>query len=242
MPTLSTTAAGGKIAGGRTEESGKFHADLVNGLHAMAQPLTILRAAIEVLAKAQDGGIDRRRYLDISTTQIRRTCTLFSHVQDLLTATLNEAQRTPFDLWELLSPMIDDQRSLLQSTGVKIVVTRHDGWERVVGDAERTGQAFVELLKLAASASAPGDVIELLSSDRNGFAEVIIRNGRSRGKRMNSSDRLILSLAEINIVSQHGRCQFTNDPFCVSLALPVEDPGRAGSGAMLAGPHTTLLN
>jgi hypothetical protein len=40
---------------------------------------------------------------------------------------------------------------------------------------------------------------------------------------MDSSHRLSLAVAEANILSQHGRYALIEDPFRVSLALPVEE-------------------
>ncbi len=207
------------------QDSQEFYAEIVNGLHAIAQPLTILRAAMEVLALPERAGVDHRRYLDISAKQVERTCDLFSCLQDLVAAKLNEAQVVRFDLWELLSPMIETRRALLQASGIGIVVARHDPQELVVGDAERTEQAVAEVLKMAESVSSRGDVIELHSSRAHGFCELTLQNTRGHGKRISSTDRLGLSLAAMNIISQHGKYHFEEDPFCVSVALPVQEYG-----------------
>jgi len=208
------------------EDPARFYADIIEGLHAIAQPLTILRAAMEVLALPERAAIDQRRYLDISTKQVERTCNLFSCLQDLVAAKLNEAQAVRFDLWEVLSPMIEDRRASLQASGIGIVVARHEPEEPVVGDVERTEQAVAEVLKMAESLSSRGDVIELHASRAHGFCELTLQNTRGHGKRMSSPDRLGLSLAAMNIVSQRGRYRFEEDPFCVSLALPVQESGE----------------
>jgi hypothetical protein len=211
---------------GPQDDSIQLYADVVNGLHAIAQPLTILRASIEVLNLPEGGAIDHRRYLDISARQMERTCHLFACLQDLVLARLNEAQRERFDLWELLGPMIEDRRVQLQTAGIGMIVARQDRPDTVVGDAERTGQAVAEVLNMAASVSSRGDVIELHASRTHGFCELRVQNTRGHGKRISSPDRLSLSLAAINIVSQQGKYHLGEDPFCVSLALPMEDISR----------------
>lgn len=173
---------------------------------------------------------------------MERTCQLLSCVQDLVIARLIEAQRVQFDLWELLAPMIQDQRILLQSAGVGIAVAQAEPWEPIVGDEERTKQALKAVLKLAASVSSRGDVIELHSSHPNGFAELTLQNTRSHGKRMNSSQRLNLSLAEVNILSQHGRYHFAEDPFRVSLALPMQDLGPVRGEMVLCNSNTNWFH
>jgi hypothetical protein len=225
MQTPSGTAGAEEQASILLDDSQKLLVDIVNGLHAIAQPLTILRAAIEVLSLPEGGAVDHRRYVGISARQIERTCNLFSCLQDLVTASLREAQQVKFDLWELLGPMIEDRRVLLQASGIGLVVARQDPSEPIVGDAERTEQTIAEVLTLAASLSSRGDVIELHGSRRGGFCELTLQNTRGHGKRISSSDRLSLSLACANIVSQQGKYQLAEDPFCVSLALPVQESG-----------------
>src|SRR5579872_2223816 len=113
----------------------KFHQELANGLHAMAQPLTMLRAAIEVLALPQSAGIDRQRYLEISASAVDRTCHVFGRVQDLVAFTTIDAQRTRFDLWEVIAPVIEDRRRRLETSGVAIAAAKAEAWEPIFGDA-----------------------------------------------------------------------------------------------------------
>jgi signal transduction histidine kinase len=201
----------------------RFYADLATGLHAMAQPLTILRSAIEVLALPQRANIDQRRYLEISAKQLARTCGMFASLQDLVTAQMIEAQRAHFNFWELLTPLIENQRPLLLAAGVGIAAVCDEPSASICGDAERTEQALVALLHLAASISSRGDVVELRAIPANGFIELTLENTRRHGKRMDSSHRLSLSVAEANILSQQGRYALVEDPFRVSLALPIDE-------------------
>ena len=201
-------------------ERARFYADLVNGLHAMAQPLTILRSAMEVLA-LPNAGIDQRRYLEISSRQVARTCGMFSSLQDLVETQLIEAQRVRFDLWELLAPLIEDQRRMLRDAGIEIVAARPEMRTATWGDAGRTERALVAVLKLAGAVSISGDVIEVRIVRNDGYLELTCENAHPHGKRMDSSDRLSLAVAEANILSQNGRYAAIEDPFRVSLALPV---------------------
>ncbi len=212
----------------------KFHKDLANGLHAMAQPLTMLRAAIEVLALPQSAGIDRRRYLEISAGAVDRTCHVFGRVQDLVAVTTIEAQRARFNLWEVIEPVIEDRRRRLETSGVAIAAAKSEAWEPVLGDASRTEQAVAVVLQMAGDLATRGDVIELSGSVRNGFVELTLRNTRHHGKRIDSTAKLNLALAEANVASQHGRCEFAEDPFRVSLALPVDDRSRFGDEAVVS--------
>lgn len=223
MPSATSSTSG------KTEvEDGwaKFHQELANGLHAMAQPLTMLRAAIEVLALPQSAGIDRGRYLEISAGAVDRTCHVFGRVQDLVAVTTIAAQRVRFDLWEVIAPVIEERRRRLETSGVAIAAAKTEAWEPIFGDASRTEQAVAVALQMAGELATRGDVIELSKCARNGFVELTIQNTRHHGKRIDSTARLNLALAEANVASQQGSCAFAEDPFRVSLALPAVDPGR----------------
>lgn len=207
-----------------------FCADLVNGLHALAQPLSVLRAASEILVLPRMQGVDQRHYIETWCAQVERACTLFGSVQDLMATQLTAADRVRFDMWELLAPMIDDQRALLHSTGVGIAVSNTAPWVPVWGDAARTAHALGAVLKMAATLASRGDVIELHGWCDAGSMQLRFQNTRRHGRKMSSSDRLSLSLAAANITSQHGTYDVAEDPFCFCLALPVEDRGPAQYG------------
>jgi hypothetical protein len=223
-------------------EQARFYADLVNGLHAMAQPLTILRSAIEVLALPQAAAIDQRRYLEISAKQVARTCCMFASLQDLVEVQIIEAKRARFDLWELLAPLVEDQRRFLLTAGIGIASARSGPWAASWGDAARTEQALLAVLKTAGAVSSSGDVIELRAELTDGFVELTLENTRKHGRRMDSSDRLSLSVAEANILSQNGRYAVIEDPFRVSLALPVEEFDRLTCEAGLSNRNSEPMN
>lgn len=207
----------------RFDASDPFCADLRNGLHALAQPLSVLRAASEVLAMPAIQGVDQRRYLEIWCAQVERACDLFGNVQDLVATRIIEAAQDRFDLWELLAPMIDDQRALLHSSGVGIALANAVEWVSIRGDAERTAHALTAVLKMAGSVASRGDVIELYASRLPGFMQIRFQNTRRHGRKMSSSDRLRLALAAANITTQHGSYDFAEDPFCFSVSLPLDD-------------------
>lgn len=224
-------------------ERARFYADLVNGLHAMAQPLTILRSAIEVLALPQDAAvIDQRRYLEISARQVARTCGLFASLQDLVQVQIVEAQRARFDLWELLSPLVEDQRRALLADSIEIVAARSGPWAPTWGDAGRTEQALLAVMKTAASMASTGDVIEIRAQLADEFVQLTLENGRAHGRRLDSSQRLSLSVAEANIVSQSGRYAAVEDPFHVSLALPIERFDRETTEADQSHGRSPTMN
>src|ERR1700722_18761428 len=99
---MNSSAQNGEAStGGQSPGVARFYAHLADGLHAMAQPLTILRSS--VVASTMPG-IDpdrRRRYLNISTQEVERVCGMFESLQDLVIARHVEANCGAVDLEEL---------------------------------------------------------------------------------------------------------------------------------------------
>jgi hypothetical protein len=211
----------------RLDSTEQFCPDLLNGLHALAQPLSVLRAASEVLALPRLQGADQQKYIQTWCEQVERACLLFSEVQDMVAARLVAADRVRFDLWELLNPMIDQQRTLLHNSGVGIAVTNTAQRLPLCGDAERTANALQAVLRMASVTAARGDVIELHTSSDPVFLQLRFQNSRRHGRKMSSSDKLSLSLAVANITSQHGTYDFAEDPFCFSFSLPLDEQASA---------------
>jgi signal transduction histidine kinase len=209
----------------------RFCADVANGLHALAQPLSILRAAVEMISVSEKTA--RRRYLDIAEQQMNRTSRLFTSLQNLVASELEPAHCTRFDLWELLAPMIEDRKPALRELGIAIAASKPDSAQPVFADAARTQQAICAILEIATSNSSPGDRIELKTSQSGGFVEFTVTGADSETRRMSSTDRLNLSVAKQSIVGQQGAFDFCEEPFRVSFTLPVSESGARASAENL---------
>jgi signal transduction histidine kinase len=201
------------------EAMSRLCADMAEGLHALAQPLTILRSAVAAAGLPKVEATSQRRYLDISNQQVERACSLFECLQDLVIAHQTEADCEPFDLLELVAPVIEDQRAVLRSSNIEFCVVVPAVMPLVLGDVARTLQPLFAALKIAASVASPGDAVELSISASNGLVDLVIRNRGVQGRPLNSSERLSLALAEANIRSQQGGYQCSEYPFRVSIQL-----------------------
>ena len=205
------------------DELSRFYAHFANGLHALAQPLTVLRSTVATSITPGLSAADQRKYLDTSVQQIEHACHLFQCLQDLVAAVQIPAQCGPVALADLLRTVGEVQKDLLQESGIDIKVVTPENLRPALGDMERILQALFAALKIAASVSSPGDIIELLVMPRNCEIELTIQNGRTHGKYLKSSARLSLALAEANMRSQQGGFECVEDPFRVTLTLPVQD-------------------
>jgi len=209
---------------------------LGNGLHAMVQPLTILRGALGVIALKGGVAGAPERYLEISNSQVDRLCSLMSGVQSLLDTLRFEANCAPMNLWERIRPVFDELNASLAERGVSLAIARPFENLQVTADATRTELAFEAALNAAAAISSPGDEIEIDAVSGGGFVELAIRNRNARGKNLSSDERLNLTLAEASILSQQGGYELAWDPFRVSFRLALHEPGRMDAGYMGALP------
>jgi signal transduction histidine kinase len=212
-----------------SDEHLQLCAEFADGLHALAQPLSILRSAIELMALPSSAETDRRRYLEMSLRQIDRATRLFSGMQTLVAAELDPANCVPFDLWGQLVPLIEGREPALRELGINISAEKTSREQPVLGDPERTEQAISALFEIAASLLSPGDGIRLSALQKDDFVEFNVDGVQTHPKLMNSFDRLNLSKAKRNILSQQGRFEFREDPFRVSIALPAGESGARGS-------------
>jgi hypothetical protein len=205
------------------EEHERFCAEVAEGLHALAQPLTILRSAIALLANAKENGGNCTRYMDLSAGQIERACRLFTSVQGLLASRLVTADPEPIDFGNLLTRVIENRSHALDGLGIGLATDVSKLPAIAFGDLQRTEQALSAAFETAVSVSSAGDVVKVDSSVSDGFLEFAFQSTSKQDNNLKSADRLNLSLTKANILSQQGRYEFTSEPFRISLALPVRE-------------------
>jgi light-regulated signal transduction histidine kinase (bacteriophytochrome) len=186
----------------------------------MAQPLTILRSSVPALAAAGGDPAQRQRYGDMSIRQVQRVCALFDCLQDLVAAGQTSAESAPFDLAAMVATVAEQRRTALEDLGVELRVQLPCDLPMAIGDASRTLQAIAAGFSVAALVSAAGDVLDLAATARNQRVELVLHNDRVHGIPLESQDQLNLRLAQVNIASQRGDYECTEDPFRVRLALP----------------------
>jgi signal transduction histidine kinase len=218
MPSEAPETGGSSTLG--PQDLSQFLAYMTEGLHAMAQPLTILRSSVPALAAAGVTPAKQQRYLELSIRQVQRACTLFDRLQDLVVAGQTQAECAPVDFAAMVATVADENRKALQDLGVELRVQLPGDLPMAQGDASRTRQALTAGFTAAALISASGDVMEVAATARNRQVELVVRIDRVHGMCLESHERLNLRLAQANMTSQRGDYECTEDPFQVRLALP----------------------
>ena len=104
MPDSDALKSG--ASAGDAESHAWFRRELDEGLHALAQPLTVLRGALGALTMR--GAVRPEaasRYLEMSNTQVERLCSLLSGLQNLLDGVRSEPACT-----EIEFPLLEEER------------------------------------------------------------------------------------------------------------------------------------
>jgi hypothetical protein len=103
MPSNNALESGASL--GDTESYAWLCRELDQGLHALAQPLTILRGALGALTMRDAVPAQAAsRYLELSNTQVERLCSLLSGLQNLL-----DGVRSAPTCTEIKLPLLDKE-------------------------------------------------------------------------------------------------------------------------------------
>jgi K+-sensing histidine kinase KdpD len=224
------------------DPSSAFYSQLAEGLHAMAQPLTIVRGALGALTLRKGIAPPQERYVRMSTEQVERLCDLMSGLQDLLDATQFDAECVSLDLWEIVDLVLGDLDPVLRQSGAQISAVVPNERIYVIGDSTRTEKALRAALKTAASLSSQGDLIQLEVFINDGVADLIVQNRKRHGKGLGSPERFNLALVQANIRCQAGVYECFEDPLHLSIKLPLQGTEDAGAEVALHGSLLQQVN
>ena len=192
--------------------------NLSHGLHAAAQPLTILRAS---LSNTDEMTLTELQLLaENSAKEVERICTLFSYMQQLV---INEGVKPRIAETEIIS-LIDDVTDgldlLFRDSEMELKIVLPDVCSTVVIDSVRTRQALSSVMLIAHAISNTGDTIELTASSSSHSVQIVVTNSHRNPSILNAEGRLGMALAETNILKQQGSFQYGLNPFYVCVELP----------------------
>lgn len=194
--------------------------NLSKGMHAAAQPLTVLRASFDSIHTDGMSAGELRELVASSTMEVERVCKLFSFLQQLVSAASvkPELSRTPIQ--PLLAHVTDGVELLFARDGMHLRSIASDPCPHVLINPARTLQALSSILLVAHAVSQPLDTIELIaSSTSSGAVRVVVQNVHSYIDAMNSEQSLNMALAEANIRSQEASLSWSLQPFSVQIEL-----------------------
>jgi hypothetical protein len=222
MPNSHAFKSG--ASAGDAESYAWFCSELGDGLHALAQPLTVLRGALGALTMhgaARQETTDR--YLELSNTQVDRLCNLLSGLHSLLDGVRSEPVCTEIDLWDLTVSVLENRRDVASNNLPRISLAKPDGEFGVMADPARVEEALNAALNAIEAQSQSRDDISMDISRRDGFANLSLLCTRSNGEKLSAMNWLHLSAAKANVKKQHGTYDCSESPFQISIKLPLLD-------------------
>jgi signal transduction histidine kinase len=192
--------------------------NLSHGLHAAAQPLTILRAS---LSNTDEMTVtDLQLLVGNSAREVERVCTLFSYMQQLVTNESLKPRIAETEIISLVDEVTDGLDLLFRESEIELKLVLPDVCNMVAIDSMRTRQALSRVLLLTHAISNTGDTIELTVTPSSHLVQIVVTNPQRCPSILSAEAQLSMALAEANIRNQRGRFQYALNPFCVCLELP----------------------
>jgi signal transduction histidine kinase len=192
---------------------------LSQGMHAAAQPLTILLSSLSKANTDQMSTAELRELTESSAVQVQRVCTLFRYLQQLLLSESARPQLCPTPILPLLAHVVEGVDLLFRKAGVSLSTSTPDNCQPVLIDRARTIQALTSVLLIAHAVSSARDTVELILTSSPDRVQIVVRNLNSPVEGMNAEGSLIMAVAEANMRSQQAGFSLSLGPFHVKIEL-----------------------
>jgi hypothetical protein len=198
-----------------------FCRSLSEGLHAAAQPLTILLAGLQTPCVDEMSRAELTDLVSSSAHEVVRVCALFTYLQDLVSTESVEPELLATPLLPLLAHAIEGVDLLFRESGIFLRSTVPDAGEVIPISSKRTLAALSSVLLVAHAVSHVGDTVEVIVTvDSPDSVQVVLRNKNAHPEGLNSEEGLSMALAEANVRSQRASLSWSLEPFSVLVAFP----------------------
>src|SRR5882757_2583549 len=194
--------------------------NLAQGIHAAAQPLAVLLASLSNDYTDRMNTNELRELTASSAAEIKRVCTLFSCLQQLVLAESVKPQLSPTPLLPLLAYAADGVNLLFQQDGITLRSVLPDTCPPVLIHRSRTLQVLSRVLLIVHGLSRAQDTVELIASAFADGVQIVIQNLNLSADPINAETRLSMAVAEANMRSQQARLSLILQPFTVCIELP----------------------
>jgi hypothetical protein len=194
--------------------------NLTQGIHAVAQPLAVLLASLSKDYTDQMNCDQLRELTATSAAEVKRVCTLFSSLQQLVMAETIKPQLSPTPLLPLLAYAADGINLVFQRDGMSLCSALPDTCPPVLIHRARTLQALSRVLLIVHGLSRARDTVELIASASANAVRIVIQNLNLSAPTINAEARLSMAVAEANMRSQQAGLSLSLQPFTVCIELP----------------------
>jgi len=194
--------------------------NLSHGIHAAAQPLTILLASLSKAHTDRMSTEELRELTASSSEEVQRVCTLFSYLQELVVAESIKPKLSATAILPLLASAAEGVQLLFRKQGIILSSTVPETCPLVLINGPRTLRALSSVLLTAHALSSAQDHVEMIASTSIHGMQVVVRNLNLSVASTSAEARLSMAAAEANIRSQQAGFVFSQRPFQVLIDLP----------------------
>ncbi len=147
--------------------------------HELKTPLSSMIEAAKLLNEPMLGGLNEKqqRLVTILNESMNKFKNLIEELLDLsrMQAGLSPIQKTPVDISELLSEVVDTLSPLAHSRNINIVLDMEDGVKKLDLDRDRMMRAIMNIVQNAVKYSPEGETVKIVSQriqkDKKGIAK-----------------------------------------------------------------------
>lgn len=196
----------------------------------MAQPLTVLRATLEIASGNARSISHYQHAIDGSLAEIARVSEAMGFVQELLRIARDGSDATAVDLGAVIATVQEDLQCVLEAAGVALEVNLADDLPEVVASGPHLRQCLFYLMQHATSLCHAGGTIDLVAKSCKKQLILILRKWSSdpKGNEAFAGARTLwgnqvpcLMLAEALAQVHGGHLEWQTEPFAASLSLPI---------------------
>lgn len=196
----------------------------------MAQPLTVLRATLEIASGNAYSISHYQHAIDSSLAEVSRVSEAMGFVQELVRIARNVSKPTRVDLADVIATVREDLRCVLEASGVSLELDLPDDLPSVMASTQQLRQCLFYLLQHAVSLCRVGGTIDVASNRIDGELHLILRKWSSEPIGSEASARVnswwgnllpSLTLAEALVKGHGGHLEWQTEPFAACLSLPV---------------------
>ena len=199
-------------------------------MHSMAQPLTVLRATLEVASGNASCISHYQRAIDSSLVEVSRLVDTMGFVQELVRIARDIQAPESVCIRTVVSQVVEDLTCVLDDAEVSLKLSVPQDTPAVLAVPAGLRQCLFHLVQQAQSGASRGDVIDLCAHvDAHEMNIVIRRESKplaispppSRSSCRFAPDARVMTLAEALASAQNASLQWQTYPFVARLRLPV---------------------
>jgi hypothetical protein len=195
-----------------------LYSNLSKGLHAAAQPLTILRAGLGMGLAGRLSLAEIRALVATSSVEVERVCDLFDYLQQIVNVAKTKPSLTAALILPLVADATDGVYALFEHDGMALSSMLPDACDPVLIDKMRTHRALSSVLLIVHGLSRERDTVELIvSSSPPNSIRIVVRNLNLYLDALNEASSLSMAIADANIRSQQAGFSWNLQPFSVEI-------------------------